>query len=182
MESLQQIVAAGQAAFAHAHVELSTLKKIAETLGDRLPSLVNNSGESAPKDRTTPSKSSSNCNDTVDRVKLRHLDNEHQAPTLGFAGLRMRSGQANFSGHDHSNFYASPPRGSNSTMLSHGYSTSLDTSVVGREQRHDLLTDELEDLLIEDLSIRTYRGSMQPYVDLTNFLLRYKALAKRNQV
>jgi hypothetical protein len=173
MESLPRILAVAQAALEYD--EYPTLKRVVETLKDPLPSLVNSSGNYTPKDPTTPlSESSSNCKDAVDRVKLRHLDNKHQAPTSGFEGLRIRSGHTNSSGHDHSYFYASPPLDSNSTMLSHGNLTSLDTSVVGRRK--------LEDLLIEDLTIRTHCGSMQSYVDLTNFLLSYKALAKRNQV
>jgi hypothetical protein len=156
VESLQQILAAAQAA--SEHDQYPTLKKVVETLRRHLPSLANDSGDSALKDPTTPSKGSSNCNDAVDRVKLRHLDNEHQAPTPGFAGLRVKSGQTNFSGHDHSNFYASPVLGSNSTMLSHDNSTSLNTCVVGLSlsRAYDIFATELE-----NISIETYHGLVQ---------------------
>jgi hypothetical protein len=45
----------------------------------------------------------------------------------------------------------------------------------------DLLAAELEELLlIEDLSIRTHCGSMQSYVDLTNFPSKLRKLGQNN--
>jgi hypothetical protein len=140
------------------HKKMSDKRPVG-TLRRPIPSLISNSGDFASKEPTTSSKNSRICNDTMDGVKLLQLDTTaHHVETPEFVRLRRRSSQTSFLGRDHSNFFASPILGSNSTMLSHGNSTSVDTCVVGKSfsSVHDTFAAGLR-----EISIQTRHGLVQ---------------------